>query len=108
MAFGTNVLRVRSGDDASAPLRADNIEMPGNDDYLTGGNTGLTDAIKSILGITPTIVDVTGLDATGRYSFQWDAANAKLKIIDLNPTPPAEVAPGDKSAIVFWATVISK
>jgi len=110
MAFGAITSQIKSGGQPSAPLRADRIVLVGDDDYKTGGTADTTAALNAAMTptLTRTVIDVIGQDETGQYKLQFDGANDKLKIIDMNTSPPAEVSPGDKSGITFVATVFSK
>jgi len=110
MTLGTITVNTRGGDDPAAPIRQDAMSIQGDDSYPTGGTPAaeITPLLEAQLGVDPTILDISGMDTTGRYALDWDSGNQALKVIDLNPTPPAEVSPGDISSLEFNALVVSK
>jgi len=109
MALTNVASQTPSGGQPSAPLRADRVTFSGDNAYPAGGTPDMPTELKAAFPkILPTIVDITGRDSTGQYALSWDSANQKLQILDMSATPPAEVAPGDQSALTFQATVLSK
>jgi len=79
--IGTVVLNNQRFVAPSVPTYVDDISVPLDNSYPTGGYTGLETKLQGLTGDKRSIVDVlTAVDMGSGLFVSWDAANKKLKL----------------------------
>ena len=109
MALGTVVVVEKSA--SLGPVRFDEVAIPGDSAYPTGGTANFTTLIRAALGVgSSEIIGMMPGDCGG-YHAVYDKQNDKLKVYRNGAINVAQVevtATTDLSATTFRLVIVSK